>query len=162
MSVPPPLGPIHEVLHLNTRLFLNCLEGLSDAAAVRKPAPDANSAVAVALHLVDSRCYFASQAGAVFEHPLPALRTAGSVDKLEKLPSLEEIRTAWSGISGVLAARIAALTAEDLQKPGAGRFPVADRSLLGTLAFAVQHESSHIGQLGYIRRLLGLPAMRYR
>ena len=36
-----------------------------------------------------------------------------------------------------------------------------DPSTLGSRAFLVQHDSYHIGQLAMLRRVHGLPAMRY-
>ena len=162
MAIHPSVVPLGQILHLNTRLFLNCLDGLTDEAAGRRPVPDANSPVAVALHVVDARCSLASLAGAIFDHPFPAIRAAGSVEKLTTIPTLEVIRSAWNTVSGILARRVSEITEEDLQKPSTVRFPTGDRTVLGTLTFFVQHESSHIGQLAYIRRVLGLPAMSYR
>jgi len=42
------------------------------------------------------------------------------------------------------------------------RFPVADPTRLGTLAFLAQHDTYHIGQLALLRRFVGLKAMSYR
>ena len=33
--------------------------------------------------------------------------------------------------------------------------------MLGALTFLVQHDSYHLGQLTFLRKLAGLPAMRY-
>jgi hypothetical protein len=41
------------------------------------------------------------------------------------------------------------------------RFPIGDATVLGLIAFMVQHDSYHIGQLALLRKHYGLPAMRY-
>ena len=49
---------------------------------------------------------------------------------------------------------------EFLNESSPQRFPVGN-SRLDALAFLAQHESYHVGQLGWIRRRSGLPAMKY-
>ena len=39
--------------------------------------------------------------------------------------------------------------------------PLARPALLGTIAFLMQHESYHVGQMGLLRKELGHPAMAY-
>jgi uncharacterized damage-inducible protein DinB len=56
---------------------------------------------------------------------------------------------------------VAGRTAEQLRRPDAHRFPLGDSTELGLLTFLVQHDSYHIGQMGFLRRQLGKPAMSY-
>ena len=56
---------------------------------------------------------------------------------------------------------LAERTAEQLTRPNVHRFPLGDSTELGLLAFLVQHDSYHVGQMGFIRRQLGKPAMAY-
>ena len=53
----PLVAPHHAVLRLNTRLFLNCMEGVDDAVAARRPGPETNGMGFLALHLLDARYY---------------------------------------------------------------------------------------------------------
>jgi uncharacterized damage-inducible protein DinB len=48
-----------------------------------------------------------------------------------------------------------------LQEKVRFKFPIEDNTKFGALTFMVQHETYHIGQLGILRRALGLPAMKY-
>lgn len=48
----------------------------------------------------------------------------------------------------------------ELDEPAPQRYPGGDPSVLGALAFLVQHDSYHLGQLALLRRAHGLPAMR--
>jgi uncharacterized damage-inducible protein DinB len=53
------------------------------------------------------------------------------------------------------------LTAGELAEPNVHRFPLGDSSRLGLVAYLVQHDSYHLGQIGFIRRQLGKPPMSY-
>jgi len=65
-------------------------------------------------------------------------------------------------VSDHLETVLGALTTERLDEPAPQRFPIDDETVLGEIAFLVQHDSYHIGQVALLRRQLGLPAMRYR
>jgi len=51
----PRVGPLRATLRLNTRLFLNCLDGLDDAVGASRPNERTNSIAFIAAHLVDAR-----------------------------------------------------------------------------------------------------------
>lgn len=154
------LGP---VAALHTRLFLNVLDTMGDEAAGARIAAGTNSAAFIAAHLVDSRAWAARLLGVDLPAPFGGAVAYGrSMDDLERVPTLGEIREEWLAVSPVLEARLAALTPEDLAGRAAQRFPIDDATLAGTLAFLLHHEAYHLGQLGLLRRAAGLPAMRYR
>jgi uncharacterized damage-inducible protein DinB len=158
----PRVAPLNDLLHLNTRLFLNCLEGMDDATAARSTGEQANTVAVIALHVVDARYALAAATGAPATSPFagPAAGPEGG-EAPTRVP-LAVLRTAWNEASTLLARRMGELGETDLAAPSPRRFPVADRSLLGGIAFLVQHESYHIGQLAFARRLLGLPPMTYK
>ena len=49
------VAPLAEILRLNTVLFRNCLDGLSDEQAAMRPSGATNNAAFVAAHLTSSR-----------------------------------------------------------------------------------------------------------
>jgi uncharacterized damage-inducible protein DinB len=76
------------------------------------------------------------------------------------LPTMVELHAAWEAVSAHLAVTVERLDTGQLsaeRRP----FPGSDRTILGGIAFLIQHESFHIGQLALIRRQLGFPAMSY-
>jgi uncharacterized damage-inducible protein DinB len=157
------LIPLYEIFKLNSRLFLNCLDGWKEDQARWRPSPDTNSAAFLALHLVDSRHYIARFVGVTMENPFPFLADAKTIDDVKSWPALEEVRGAWKAVTGNLRERFKTLTAEDLAgKAEWEEMPVDDRTNVGMLIFMLQHESYHIGQLGLLRKQAGLPAMSYR
>jgi uncharacterized damage-inducible protein DinB len=156
-------APLAEMLRLNTVLFRNCLDGLSDEQACVRPSSATNSAAFVAAHLTNSRYFLLKVLGGTDPDPLARyLDGRKSIDELTELPPLSEIQAAWTRAAHLLRDRVAALTAADLDGPSTVRFPLADGTLLGTLTFLVQHDSYHLGQLSLLRKYAGLPAMRYQ
>jgi hypothetical protein len=158
----PRLAPLVAALDLNTDLLLNCLEGLSDEEGSWRPAGTGNSAAFLAAHLIESRHYLAGLSGHPLESPLAqVLGTARSLDDVLELPTLGELREHWSRISGHLGDTLPRLSPADLDRRGVSRFPLEDDSLLGGIAFLVQHDSYHLGQVAFLRRQLGHPGMSY-
>ena len=157
------IAPLADILRLNTVLFRNCLDGLSDEQAAKRPSGGTNNAVFVAAHLTNSRFYLLKTLGVAEPDPLaPYLNGQKSLDDLERLPPLSEIQIAWTMAAHLLRDRLEALTPAELDGPSTARFPLSNGTLLATLTFLVQHDSYHVGQLSLLRKYAGLPAMRYQ
>lgn len=158
----PRIAPLTDILRLNTRLFRNCLEGISDEQATLRPSASTNSAAFVAAHVADARFYLLRVLGADRPSPLAAyLKGAKGIDDLKACPPLAEIHRAWTDASHALRDRLDAITAAELDAPVKTPFPISDPTTLGVLTFLVQHDSYHIGQLALLRKHAGLPAMQY-
>jgi uncharacterized damage-inducible protein DinB len=150
-----------EVLRLNTKLFRNCLDGLTDEQAAVRPSPGTNSAAFIAAHLADSRYMILKVIGDARPSPLGSyLKGAKGIDDVKQCPPLAETLAAWTAASHAIRDRLAALTADELDASLTTRLP-AVQTVLGVLAFLVQHDSYHIGQLSLLRKYVGLPAMAY-
>jgi uncharacterized damage-inducible protein DinB len=150
-------------LRLNTRLFLNCLDGIDETVGARRPNGHTNSLAFVAAHLVDVRHFTAASLGVMLDNPY-AERLAGArgIDDLADCPTLAESRQHWRAVAAALETRLTELDAAALDAPAPQRFPVDDASVLGEIAFLLQHEAYHIGQLALLRKFFGAPAMSYR
>ena len=158
----PQVAPLHALLELNTDLLLNCLDEISDAQARQRLAAGGNSLAFLAAHLTDTRHFLAARLGRPLGNPLSRyLAEASSIEDIAEWPSLAEQRAWWQEISRHLGAVVAARTAEELRRANVHRFPMGDSSELGLVAFLVQHDSYHIGQMAFLRRQLGKPAMAY-
>ncbi len=64
-------------------------------------------------------------------------------------------------MSAILSGRFVEISEGELREPCAQQFPIEDRTLLGGVAFLLQHEAFHLGQLAFLRKALGLNPMRY-
>jgi uncharacterized damage-inducible protein DinB len=157
------IAPLAEILRLNTKLFRNCLEDLSDEQAALRPSGTTNNAAFVAAHLTNSRFYLLNVLGVQEPDPLaPYLHGRTSLDDLQTLPPITDIQAAWTKAAHLLRDRLDALTPADLDAPSTAKFPLFNGTLLGTLTFLVQHDSYHVGQLSLLRKFSGLPAMRFQ
>lgn len=159
----PRVQPLAAILRLNTRLLLNCLEGLSDEMARVRHASGVNSATFIAAHVTDSRHFLLRMLGGALENPLSRfLDKAKTIDEITEWPPLDAVRTAWRDVSSALDAQLGSATADELSASVDAGFPGVDRTRLGALTFLVQHDSYHVGQLALLRKPAGLPAMSYR
>ncbi len=157
------VAPLAEILRLNTVLFRNCLESLSDEQAAQRPSGGTNNAAFIAAHLVSSRFFLLKTLGVDEADPLAEyLDGRRGIDEIARLPPLGEVDAAWTKGAHLLRDRLDRLTAADIDAPSAAQFPLANGTLLGTLTFLVQHDSYHLGQLSLLRKYCGLPAMRYQ
>lgn len=156
------VAPLAALFELNTDLLLNCLDGLSDAEARQCLAAGGNSVTYLAAHLTDTRHFLAGRLGDPLPNPLARyLANAKGIADINEWPALEEIRAAWRAIGAHLGRRFATLTPEELSEANIHRFPLGDSTRLGMIAFLAQHDSYHLGQIGFLRRQLGKPAMSY-
>ena len=156
------VAPLHAILQLNTDLLLNCLDGLSDEEALRRLEGGGNTVAFLAGHLTDTRHFLANRLGHPLANPLSRyLAEASSIEGVVEWPSLAEQREWWRTVSRHLCDVVAARTAEELRRSNVHRFPLGDSTELGLIAFLVQHDSYHIGQVGFLRRQLGKPGMTY-
>ncbi|MEM8960211.1 MAG: DinB family protein [Acidobacteriota bacterium] len=156
----PFVAPLSEVFHLNTRLFHNAFEGVSDFTARRQPNERSNNMIFLAMHLVDARFYLARFLG--LEAPSPfSLDDILSIEQMPDFATVEDVRTLWARAAEQIMPRFATLTIEDLERPSPDQFPIEDNTVAGGLTFLLQHESYHLGQLGLLRKFFGLAASKY-
>ena len=157
----PRLESHRKVLRLNTRLLRNCLVEVDDEQARRRPNEHTNNLAFIAMHLVDVRAFFARYLGAeaesAFKEQLDSIR---KIDELREYPTVEEILAGWEPTETWVLARLESLSSDELDTVCEPKFPIGDSRLDGA-TFFVEHESYHIGQMGLLRRFLGLPSMSY-
>ena len=159
----PSLAPLAALLRLNTGLFLNAVADLDEVAATARPNAHTNNVGFIGGHLVETRAWTSRYLGLEETSPFGGvLEHATAMEDIAALPSLAAIRAAWRDLSPRLEARVEMLTEGELMGLSSQRFPGVPETMLGSIAFLVQHESYHIGQLAYLRKFLGLPAMSYR
>ena len=157
------LAPIYAIFKLNSHLYLNTLVDMDDDQASWRPTAQTNSAAYVALHLVDTRYYMATHIGLTLVNPFAAmLKDARSIGDLRTLPRLEDVRSAWKHVTGETRVRFGQMTSGHLDAIASAKLPIDEKTTLDMLSFMMQHESYHIGQLGLLRKQMGLPAMSYR
>jgi uncharacterized damage-inducible protein DinB len=159
----PRIEILHATFDLNTRLFVNALAGVDDTVATTRPNSDTNHIAFIACHVLDARHYLAEYTGLTNDKPFKdVLEGVKGIEDIPEFPSLADILAAWGGISDKLSAHILELEDEALSKDSSPPFPIGNPTVLGGIAFLLDHESHHIGQLAYLRRYFGLPSLDWR
>ena len=155
-EIEQPVGPLAEIFDLHMALFLNSIAGVSGAHAAARVLPSMNSIAFVVAHVVDARHFAAKISRRAVEHPLEAM--LGRVERIEQvasMPSLTELRGMWGSAGRHFQDCLQAASADLLLPPSPQRFSVRDRSLLDGFPLLAQHESYHVGRLGFVRQALG-------
>ncbi len=89
----PRVAPLAEILRLNTVLFRNCLDSLSDEQAAKRPSAATNSAAFIAAHLASSRFYLLKTLGVDEGDPLaPYLDGRKGIDEIVRTASAARSR----------------------------------------------------------------------
>lgn len=156
------LLPLGALLRLNGRLFLRALEGVEAEAAGRRPTPETGHLAFIACHLVDARHFLAGYVGAELTNRFAEIFDAAeSVEEITDYPTLGELGAEWERVQRAIERRFAVLDRSDLEAPSPRPFPIDDESVLGGIAFLLQHEAYHVGQLGFLRKYLGYEGLTY-
>jgi uncharacterized damage-inducible protein DinB len=162
MEMERDLAPVAEIFALNTDLLINSIDSVSETHGAERVLPGTNSIAFIVAHLVDARFFIAKLLGRAIPNPLEA--DLGNVQRIEEvthMPPLSELCAMWIAVSSHVHNCFEEASSELLASDSPQRFPMRDGSVLGGLAFLAQHESYHIGQLSFIRKGLGYPAMSY-
>ena len=146
-------------LALNRKLYTNALDGVSNADLAKRTSDTSNSMLWVAGHIAHVRAMIASLLGQQVESPLEAFNDSYSPEK--DYADIETVKDFFNKVTHSVHGGLS--TASDEVLGGAPPFPlpITDQSVGGAIAFLVQHEAYHVGQLGILRRELGYEATSY-
>lgn len=140
----------------NTGIFDKAIAGVPKERWLTQPNDECNHLTWVAGHVVVHRALAAEMLGAKWSAPWRKLFSRGAkLVSADQYPGAEELLRAWSEVSEKLWASLSNATEEDLAKPAPEGVPTLDGKLGGFVAFLCLHESFHVGQLSYIKKLLG-------
>ena len=148
--------PLYEVFNFNTGFFQRALEGITDDETLKIIDENSNTMLWIAGHLITSRCNVLKLCGSSLDSPYYEYFKKGT--KLQsgiKYPSIKTLVDEWIQLSYIMTAELKKLHESDLNKPSPFKLPVSENNIINCIGFLLMHESYHIGQLGYIRRILG-------
>lgn len=150
-----------QLLPVHASLIAKALEGLDADELVRQPGDGSNPILWVAAHVVATRGGLLAMLGASWAAPAwTADFTRGRArPDAAAYPPAAEVLATLTATNGALAAALDAYPAEQWSAPSPRSWPVADKSMRGTIAFFVFHEAYHVGQIAYLRRWLGRPGL---
>ena len=151
------LTPIAHQFRDTTRLYARSLSGVGDEALLTRPGPRSNPLLWVAGHLVQQRTRLLGALGPPRQIPWDDLFGTGSIiGDLRVYPSVGELDAVWGSATQELLRRLEAASTAALAAPSPTWLRSQDGTLLGALSFAALHEAYHVGQMGFLRKWLGL------
>ena len=137
------------------KMTLSYVDGLSEAQLRWRPAAEANPILWILWHIGevhDSVLWTLAGAPPAFPLGRSALSARGPA---EEIPGPGDVRRYLDDAQQRFLARLEGLPDEDLPRTfGDG---VWKGTGAGLIALPARHETYHAGQIGYIRRLMGLP-----
>jgi hypothetical protein len=151
------------MLKMNTRLFLNALEGITDSQAKERVSDHNNPVNWLATHTAWARYNICAMLGKPAEkNPYDGMFEGfRPYNEADKFPTMEEVKAEWNKASALLDEALAAVTEEHLAADCPLKSPIGDFSFGGTVAFLTQHESYDIGQLAFLKKYHTKEAMKY-
>jgi uncharacterized damage-inducible protein DinB len=158
----PSISAIIEQFELQTRLFNNLLKDVDTTNYNKKPNSSTNNYAWLAGHVLNTRYSITNIIGIKLSSPYAELyNNFRGFDPKLSYPSLDEVKNDWIKLSEKLTTGLNGLNEDFINAPAPFKVPIGDNTMKGILAFFAHHEAYHIGQLGYLRRYLGIPAMAY-
>ncbi len=153
-----PLQSIGRGFAFNEKILDMLLDGF-DADGYARRFNDAKSAAWMLEHLAATRRFYAS----VLEievPPPPWKKTDGSVSDgkvSDECPAPQQVIADFAAVGAEIVAKLSGMTNEDFTRTVSHIVTRRDVTLAEQLQFFHFHESYHLGQIGLIRAMLGLP-----
>ena len=155
-SVPKAIESVTLIFKLNNEMVTRTLAGLTDEECWKQPEGGGNPIMWLVGHVTISRAQLLKKLGAPYDHGLGPLFDRGSIrGELSSYPSRQALEAAWHDTRGRMRDRFASLTEEMLSAVPTGRPLPGVTDNASMIAFSAFHESYHIGQMGYLRKMLG-------
>jgi len=156
------LKPLNIIFVLNNRLLKNAIYDVDDELAEKRINNSTNSIKFLLCHLIDARYHIASLIGLNEVCPFRDLfDRIQSIEDFNEYPPMNRLIESIDNISSKISTHLEVLDEADITKPLNIKFPIEDRSVLGGITFLLEHESYHIGQIGFIRKYFGLHPLKY-
>lgn len=149
---------------LHSQTFFNALEGITEEAALERNGGKTNHVVWMVGNLVNCRYWYASILGMDEKDPHEALfEMAKALDENLDYPSLEQLKANFREISPRVYQKLLVVTDEQLSKdyPFGMNIPFVKENVLNMIGMCMGREDYLLGQIGLMRKLIGLPGMGY-
>jgi hypothetical protein len=140
----------------NQDLLAKAMEGLTEEQWSARPLEACNSALWVLGHLIWARSRALKLVGFTWTKPWLDLFARGSrpLDS-KQYPPADDLLDAWEDLCSTLPATLEEIPEEVLERPVQQPSPSFNGKVGGMVSFLAMHESYHVGQMVYVRRLLG-------
>lgn len=149
---------------MHSQMFKNVLEGISEKASLRRIDNNTNHVVWMAGNLVNCRFWIGNLLGIEEIDPNEDLfKEARALDESLDYPTLVELKKNFAVISPKAYHKLLTTTDKELDKafPFGMNVPFVPENVLNMIGMCIGREDYLLGQMGLMRKLLGLKGMRY-
>jgi uncharacterized damage-inducible protein DinB len=148
-------APLAVIFTVNDGLIGRALQGLSDDELWRRPSEGSNPMMWLLGHIVHTRAGALRLLGDEYRTGWgERFRRGTALADRASYPPLSEIERVRADVTQRFHARLLAAPPERLAAPATLQLPAA-KTVIDEIAFLGLHESYHVGQLAYIRKLFG-------
>ncbi|MFA5299923.1 MAG: DinB family protein [Lutibacter sp.] len=147
---------------LQTSLFLNSLENISDQESNLQNHENLNPIKWVAGHIANTRMSLITILTGKSANPTYQKHFGkGSSNKFDKeVPTIENIMANWLVVTTELTDILKNLSEEKQQTLPPFQTSIPDQTLHGLIAYFAIHEAHHIGQISVLRKLIDKDTMK--
>lgn len=154
----PSVKSMADLYAFHHRVLEMTIKGIQEEDQFVRPMNKGNSINFIVGHITSIRFAIARMLGDTIKAPWGDIYDQGqSVVENSAYPVLSELLVEWKAIADRLPSLLGRATEEILLAAPPFEGPGQEKNLRGTLAFLLTHEAIHLGQLAYVRRLLGYP-----
>lgn len=155
---------LKEVLKINTNLFRNSILDLSEQESNTTFSENSNSFNYIFGHNIGARFFMASLLGNKSEFNYASLYHGQEkpFDQNTVYPTLAELKPEFETITQRLINLLETVSDDVLNSTLPFEFPYVENSALSGVLFLAQHEAYHIGQLGFLRKMLHKSPISYQ
>ena len=149
------LSAVKGMFEINSQLFEKISSAVPAELWLSRPGDDSNHMTWVAGHAVVHRAMVSKVLGSRWSAAWEGLFKRGEkVHAGTKYPTPQELQQAWKEVSEQLRASLTVASAEALSKPVPSPSPSLDGTVGGLVAFLCLHETYHVGQMSFLRKML--------
>jgi uncharacterized damage-inducible protein DinB len=140
----------------NQEMLAKAIEGLTEEQWNERPLDSCNSALWLLGHMIWARSRALMLVGFTWTKPWIDLFARGSRPAdTQQYPTSDDLLDAWLDLCALFPATLEEIPQDILAQPVQQPSPSFDGTIGGMLSFLAMHESYHVGQMVYVRRLLG-------
>jgi uncharacterized damage-inducible protein DinB len=160
MTYHDSIAPLAFILSTNDSLAERSFQGVAETDLWTRPTPQSNPMLWIFGHIVHMRGQMVRLLGGEFDAGWGDVFSRGAaLQESAGYPTRERLVEVSRDVNARLYAALGALSADDVTKPAARAFTPAVKTLGDQLSFLTMHDTYHTGQLGYVRKALGLPGV---
>ncbi|MBK0382998.1 DinB family protein [Pedobacter sp. SD-b] len=149
---------------MHSQSFRNALDGITEEAALKRIDNNTNHVIWMTGNLVSCRYWIGNMLGIDDKDPYNDLFKEGrALDESLDYPTLEKLKKSFEAISPKNYQKLLTATDEDLDKAYSFgmNVPFIKENVLNMIGMCIAREDYLFGQIGLMRKLLGLKGMSY-